>query len=301
MRVTGVVNIPGSKLRFDLVSLRFAFTALDPVHFPAGKAANVLRGAFGTIFRGIACRPDCPDSRVCPERQTCSYARVFTPDSDGKGPSGLADSPRPFVFRARHLDGRMIPMGSDFHFGLNLFDAEEATIGAFTETFRAIGAAGIGPRRGRAELRGVGREPMSLDLTPRVAAPDRVTIEFLTPTELKHEHRIVDRPEFPVLFARIRDRVSTLRRLYGPGPLEMDYSGSNVRAAGVRLVRSNLRREQVDRRSSRTGQTHSIGGFAGEVEYEGDMREFLPFLEAARWVGVGRQAVWGKGEIQVSG
>jgi hypothetical protein len=29
------------------------------------------------------------------------------------------------------------------------------------------------------------------------------------------------------------------------------------------------------------------------------MAEFLPYLEAARWTGVGRQTVWGKGEIAV--
>jgi len=44
---------------------------------------------------------------------------------------------------------------------------------------------------------------------------------------------------------------------------------------------------------------HSLGGFTGEAEYEGDLAEFLPWLRAARWVGVGRQTVWGKGELRV--
>ena len=54
------------------------------------------------------------------------------------------------------------------------------------------------------------------------------------------------------------------------------------------------------RHSSRTGQTHSIGGFTGVAEYEGDLTEFVPYLEAAAWTGVGRQTVWGKGEIRTS-
>jgi CRISPR/Cas system endoribonuclease Cas6 (RAMP superfamily) len=63
-----------------------------------------------------------------------------------------------------------------------------------------------------------------------------------------------------------------------------------------------FRREERERRSSRTGQTHSIGGFVGSAEYEGDdLAEFLPWLEVARYTGVGRQAVWGKGEIRVVG
>jgi hypothetical protein len=59
------------------------------------------------------------------------------------------------------------------------------------------------------------------------------------------------------------------------------------------------RRVEAERRSSRTGQNHSIGGFVGVAEYEGDLAEFLPYLEAGRWTGVGRQSVWGKGEIRV--
>lgn len=33
------------------------------------------------------------------------------------------------------------------------------------------------------------------------------------------------------------------------------------------------------------------------AEYEGDLAEFIPYIDAARWTGVGRQSVWGKGEI----
>jgi hypothetical protein len=44
---------------------------------------------------------------------------------------------------------------------------------------------------------------------------------------------------------------------------------------------------------------HPLGGFTGSAEYEGDLAEFLPWLRAARWVGVGRQTVWGKGDVRV--
>ena len=37
----------------------------------------------------------------------------------------------------------------------------------------------------------------------------------------------------------------------------------------------------------------------GEVEYGGELGEFLPYLEAGQWIGVGRQTVWGKGEIRL--
>jgi len=56
-------------------------------------------------------------------------------------------------------------------------------------------------------------------------------------------------------------------------------------------------RREVMRRSSRTGQTHTIGGFTGSAIYAGELTEFMPFLRAAWWTGVGRHTVWGNGVI----
>jgi hypothetical protein len=309
-------------VQFEFFPLRFEFTARESLFFPPGKAANILRGALGVVFRKIACVPECEDARTCEARHSCPYAKIFAPDSDGEGPSGLADSPRPFVFRARHLDGRTVQPGQPFHFEVNVFTLDPDALAYFVLTFAALAREGLGPRRGRADLRRVTRvaaagsgelvvfesstqtmagavEPVSLSLAAPAVGPRRIRVEFLTPTELKHEHKIAQRPEFPILFGRIRDRLSTLRRLYGSGPLEIDYQGTNMRAGTVKMVSCQLRRQETERHSSRTGQSHSIGGFTGIVEYEGELAEFLPYLEAARWVGVGRQAVWGKGELHV--
>jgi hypothetical protein len=272
-------------LRFDLIPLRLDFKARDPLHFPAGKSANILRGALGLALKRVAGAAD--------------YAEIFEPRGNG-GPSGLADPPRPFVFRSRHLDCRTVRAGEDFHFHLNLFTTEPRFRDLIAQAFTEAGREGIGPGRGKAALRNASGEVLSVDLAAPPAAPGAIRVEFLSPTELKHEQRIVDRPEFPILFARVRDRVGALRTLYGAGPLDIDFAGMGARAQAVRMSRCELRPVDVDRRSSRTGQSHSIGGFIGSVEYQGSLAEFLPYLEAAHWTGVGRQAVWGKGEIAIT-
>jgi hypothetical protein len=118
---------------------------------------------------------------------------------------------------------------------------------------------------------------------------------------LKSGGALAKRPEFPILFGRLRDRISTLRALYGAGPLEIDFREMGARAALIRMVHCQLQWEKVERKSGRTGQTHPLGGFTGEAEYQGSLAEFLPWLRAARWVGVGRQTVWGKGDVRVVG
>jgi hypothetical protein len=130
---------------------------------------------------------------------------------------------------------------------------------------------------------------------------DRIVVRFVTPTELKAAGGMASKPEFAVLFGRLRDRISTLRALYGAGPLDIDFRSLGQRAAAVRLSRTDLNWERAIRRSGRTGQVHPLGGFTGEAEYEGDLAVFVPWLRAGRWVGVGRHTVWGRGDFRLDG
>jgi hypothetical protein len=310
-------------MTLDVYPLRFCFTAQDPIYFPGGKPGNIVRGAFGIAFKTVACVPECRDARACSRRAECIYARVFEPASAGVGPSGFTEQPRPFLVRAAHLDGCAIDTGQNFHFDLHLFNIADPGPDYFVAVFEELARQGLGPRRGRACLESVwqldrGHEPLhriyqaggadkyepvpplSLSLRPRSEAVNAVAVEFTTPTELKAGDQIAARPEFAILFARIRDRISTLRALYGAGPLVIDFKGLGERAARIRMARCELEHVSVHRTSSRTGQTHSLGGFVGRAEYEGDLAEFVPYLEVAEWTGVGRQTVWGKGAIRVA-
>ena len=80
---------------------------------------------------------------------------MFEPSALGRGPSGLADWPRPFVFRATHLDGSTVKPGAAFHFDLNLFDMRSPAIANLVAAFAQLANEGLGPGRGRAELREV--------------------------------------------------------------------------------------------------------------------------------------------------
>jgi CRISPR-associated endoribonuclease Cas6 len=253
---------------FELYPLRFRFIAREPIYLPAGESANLLRGGFGKALR-----------RGNPD----AYTRYFSPSSS-QGPSGLRDLPRPFVFRVAHLDGARFAPGEPFEIGLNLFEIRERPIEIFRDALCAML---------RAQFAGVeGAQILRLPLTAGPAI-ERVRVRFITPTELKG----ADHPDFGVLFARIRDRVSTLRALFGAGPLDIDFKAMGERAQSVRMIRSDLRHVDAERVSRSTGQRHPLGGFIGVAEYEGELAEFVPYLEAARWTGVGRQTVWGKGEI----
>ena len=259
------------RLTFTFEHWRFTFAARDAIHFP--HAGNVLRGALGTRLP----------------------ASIFAPAA-AAGPSGLADLPRPFVLRASHLDGRTIAPGEEFTIDVHWFDTNHDGFDDFTQAFESAAAAGLGPGRGGASLFGAARAEHAINFDhPEQAS--RIAVRFLTPTELKHEGAVALEPLFPILAARARDRVSTLRSVYGDGPLPLDFAAFGNRAALVHLTHLALRHDKAVRHSTRTGQTHSIGGFTGEAHYAGDLGEFLPLLRAAQWTGVGRHCVWGNGAI----
>jgi hypothetical protein len=227
------------------------------------------------------------------------------------------------VFRAAHLDGRTIDKGRPFHFDVYLYDLRDPEIVYFVLAFAQLARDGIGPRRGHAVLGRVdqlaqdGRSqthiyngqtflmtelpaPITLDLSSATETVSKIKVRFLTPTELKHGQALAAKPEFPILLGRIRDRISTLRALYGPGALDIDFKALSERAEQVRMTDCRIDFSEVERKSARTGERHPLGGFVGEAEYEGALGEFMPRLYAAPWVGVGRQTVWGKGVVDVT-
>lgn len=229
----------------------------------------MLRGALGTIAKP-------PESRR---------------------PSGLGDPPRPFVLRAAHLDGKQFAPGETFAVNVHIFDLKNETTEALEQAFADWVRTGVGPGRGGVEWLGREHDDVALDLSCGPAV-SKCSLLFRTPTELKGNPAAGEAP-FSVLFARVRDRISTLRSLYGEGALPVDFQALGERASLVRTVHCELQYKDVRRRSSRTGAVHGIGGVTGRVDYEGDLAEFLPWLRAAWWTGVGRHTVWGNGVIEV--
>lgn len=188
--------------------------------------------------------------------------------------------------------------GQTFSLGVNVFDLATEVMAAIETGFRAIAAAGVGPQRSPIMFLEIETlDPISIDLSASAEPVESIRVQFLTPTELKGIADWVQNPEFSTLACRIRDRVSTLCSLYGEGPLSINFEEFARQSSSVETGKVALHQREVSRRSTRSGQCHRLGGVIGEVQYSGQIGPFLPYLEAARWTGVGRHTVWGQGEL----
>lgn len=287
--------------------LRFEFEARDAIGFPRGKAANIFRGAFGEIFRLLACDAACPGAKTCSRAAHCAYARMFEPRAlpGQSGPSGFNDRPRPFVLRAASLDGQRFEPGQRFTLEVNVFDPEIPALDYLSRSFAQLCEQGLGPGRPRVDLLTAHELPRIVtDLASPREPVSKIIVGFLTPTELKSDGRILRDAPFDVLFKRTRDRISGLIGLYQlPGLFNddaLDFHAMGERAGRVRTTAARFEWHDYLRHSSRTGQSHGLGGFTGQAEYEGELAEFLPWLETAWWTGVGRLTVWGNGMVRTA-
>lgn len=300
-------------MQLTITALQFQLQTAQPLAVPQAKYANVVRGALGVQFRAMSCVPDCVEPSRCPASRKCQYAAYFEADMESQHtPGGMATPPRPFVLRVRPTRGGLC-------LGIHLFGPPAALVPAFTEAALRLCSTGLGPGRVPASITqtdyldsdgiphplnlrsGLLPPPVLVPLLPDSAAPRRIRVHFLTPTELKHGGGLARNAEFPALFARVRDRVLFYATRLGPhpsaehGPLARSLA---EHAAAIQPLAASLRTVQTERQSTRTGQRHQIGGFLGHAEYAGDFRYLWPWLLAAQWTGVGRQTAWGKGHIR---
>jgi hypothetical protein len=230
-----------------------------------GRETNLLRGALGAALRNTSAQ---------------GYSKWFDPRWR-EGPSGYRDAPRPFVLR-----------WADDAVDLIFFRTSEPV----DEIEQAMHAATKQITGAHIRLERMPTLPMPLE---GIDAHGNLRLIFATPTELKSDGKILTQPDFFCLMELLAERVRMLGRLYQNWAEEFPFHALLETAKTVKTIDWNWERTDNWRRSARSRQIHSIGGCTGWAEYSGPLGRLLPLLEIGRWTGVGRQTVWGKGEIRI--
>ena len=290
------------------------------------RLGTILRGAFGLALRRLVCHDVNLACRSCALEPSCPYPFTFEPrpPAESERLSSFQDIPRPFVFDVPATESAEFPAGQPVDFGLTAIGRAARHVPFFVSAFRNLSDEGIGPRRARFDLLEVAaldaqanRVAIYESTTPlvRLAAPtlrpadlmkpgdtDRttLTLRFPTPLDLKDQGVPVGTPEFAPIIRRLRDRANALATFFADGPLDLDFKGVSAMAETVRLVRNETRLLEVNRRSSRTGQRHDVGGLVGEASYEGEaIGRLMPLVRVGEVVHAGKHAAFGNGGMEV--
>jgi len=316
---------------------RFIFSArcktaiFLPLYF-----GSTLRGGFGHAFRRIVCAlkkgKECTD---CLLKHQCIYAYVFeTPiPEDAQMMRKYTAAPHPFILEPSVKNQRTYEKGEDISFGLTLIGRATDYLPYFIYALDELGRIGIGKGRGKYELRQVLEENPLKDEAPvnqeqgnrrviyrgedkMLAQLDRpirwsdiltpsspsaeMSFSFITPTRIKYKNSLTKDLEFHVLFRNLLRRISLLSYFHCGHRLDdQGFKGLIEQARHIKIVKRALYWHDWERYSNRQETRMKMGGFMGEITYEGNFAPFLPYIKLGEYVHVGKGSSFGLGRYRI--
>ncbi|MEW6586642.1 MAG: CRISPR system precrRNA processing endoribonuclease RAMP protein Cas6 [Nitrospirota bacterium] len=301
-------------------TFRFTIAPSEPLILPAYKGST-FRGGFGYAFKRVVCAirdKECPD---CILKEKCVYSYVFEtpPPSDTKIMRKYKAAPHPFVIEPPMEKRRGYKPGDEISFGLTLIGRAIDYLPYFIYTFDELGKIGIGKGKAKYELRDVscdGKkiydsksktlksfEPSSLSLNHSMSLrgeAEAISLSFLTPTRILYDGHLTLDLEFHMLIRNLLRRLSLLYYFHCNGdPSGWDFKGIIEKAKDVKVKKSDLRWYDWERYSGRQETRIKMGGFVGDIAFEGEISPFMSLIRAGEVLHVGKGTAFGLGKYSI--
>jgi len=309
---------------FSIARFKLRIRAETNLVLPHYKGST-FRGGFGHALRRVVCITKGEDCSECLLYQKCVYSYIFEtpPPPESKIMRKYPKAPHPFVLipplerKNEYLQGEIID------FGLNLIGKAIDYLPYFIFTFEELGKIGIGKHKGKFSLQDVYSldsekgerliyrgDQKKLQNLFSVEYPfkdgvawnnsDNLTLTFLTPARIRYNGSIGNRLEFHILIRNLLRRISSLAYFHcDEDPSQIDFNGLINKAKNIELNSNHLRWYDLERYSSKQDTRLRMGGFVGEVTYQGDFSEFISWLKAGELVHVGKGTAFGLGKYEM--
>lgn len=308
-------------LLLSLERYSFLLKPKEDISLPFYKGST-LRGGFGITFCQICCinkmKRDCHD---CLLKERCVYSYIFesSPSPDAQKLKKIAEIPRPFVIEPPIEAKNVYHRGETIAFNLVLIGKAVEYLPYFIFTFKELGNIGIGRGRGTYELDKIYNSSQekiydSLDDTIRISGlrttcdwfvntssseSDCISLHFITLTRIKFRDDLITRPEFHVLVRSLLHRISALSYFHCGVELKLNYHSLISRAEEITIKRANLKWVDWERYSSRQDTKMKLGGFVGEITYNGNIDPFLSLFLTGQYVHIGKNCTFGLGKYEI--
>ncbi len=127
-----------------------------------------------------------------------------------------------------------------------------------------------------------------------------LNLNFVTPTRIIYDSHLTLDLEFHMLIRQLLRRISLLGYFHcSLDPSEIDFRGIIRKAKDVKVVKRGLRWFDWERYSARQDSRMKMGGFVGEITFEGDIKPFMPFIKAGEVLHVGKGTSFGLGKYDI--
>lgn len=305
---------------------RFEIRCLTPMHLRP-FVTSTLRGAFGAQFRRMVCLTRQKTCEGCVLRTQCPYGVLFDPIPPPQAARlrHFSNIPRGYVLNASALPENNLQPADTFSFDLTLVGHTARYLPYFIYVFRALEEAGLGAQReeghGRFELAHVralipngGSEvifdrkedalrastdarPITDWLPENQTVPNQLTLRFTTPTQIKHERTLVEKPDFHHVVRSFFRRLSNLSLFYNDQPWTAHYTELFEAATQMQTTRNQTFWVRKTRYSARAQTELFVDGFTGVLTVQGNLEPFWPLLSLGQWLHTGSNTVFGMGRF----
>lgn len=315
---------------FSLAKFSFSLDAEDSLVLPPYKGST-FRGGFGNAFKRVVCTIKNRNCDECLLAVRCVYSYIFEtpPPENSEILRKYEKVPHPFVIEPPLETKINYQPGETLTFSLILVGRAIEYLPYFIYTFEELGRIGIGKGRGKYELREVscdGKQiynsadrqlkhfnpsvsPLIIRGEERGVAPDvlrsrttdtdTVSLTFLTPTRIVVNGDLVVDLEFHHLIRSLLRRISTLSYFHYGKRLELDFKGLIEMASKIKVKERNIKWHDWERYSARQDTRMKMGGFIGNISFEGDLGEFMPFIKTGEIIHVGKGTSFGLGKYDI--
>lgn len=128
----------------------------------------------------------------------------------------------------------------------------------------------------------------------------QLTLNFLTPTRILYNGHLTLDLEFHMLIRNLLRRLSLLYYFHCNGDSSgWDFRGIIEKAQDVKVREKNLRWYDWQRYSGRQETRIKMGGFVGEISFEGEVEPFMPLIKAGEILHVGKGTGFGLGRFKI--
>ncbi|MBI4847715.1 MAG: CRISPR system precrRNA processing endoribonuclease RAMP protein Cas6 [Nitrospirae bacterium] len=324
-------------MEFPFKKFEFQLAPQEPILLPSYKGST-LRGGFGNAFKKVVCAIRSKECTDCLLKEKCVYSYVFEtpPLSDTKIMRNYTSAPHPFIIEPPPEKRQSYTPKDEITFGLTLIGKAIDYLPYFVYTFDELGKMGIGKGRGKYVLQTVNIqnsrfktdsksktiyssdtktlmpfEPSFLNLEFAILNSERsegilnlqssiLNLSFLTPTRIIYDGHLTLDLEFHILIRQLLRRISLLAYFHcGLDTSDWDFKGIIEKAKEVKVSKRTLKWYDWERYSARQDTRMKMGGFLGEITFEGDIEPFMPLIAAGEILHVGKGTSFGLGQFKI--
>ena len=297
----------------EVAFLEYVLKTQNSFSLPPFKGAT-FRGTFGHHLKRTICVFRNKDCDSCQLKAQCPYTYLFASKNDQN-----EDVLRPFILKPSLGRKQFFLANETLYLQQILVGKAIQYLPYFVYTFLRMGERGIGRDRGRYTLEALYAVDAAGQKTP-IFNPDngrletefpriqldaiktqlvpQVTVQLLTPTQIKFKGKITYQLDFPLFLKAILRRYHRLRYAHGDGKREhfaIDWEAAD----NVEVVHQEIEHHRFRRYSNRQGRPIPMQGVTGRIVYRGNLTPFYPWLKIGEYLHVGKGATFGMGWYRV--